>query len=141
MRPSSSINPVHSYVKDTGSHKIQVELFRRKTADCEERVLIGEAEIPAGYLLHTTESHLIVECLRGAGEIAATVLLKIERFDSKGRSLSIRSSPAGSRPASFASSTASGALQLPRAPSSQLIESSDSASTKDTIPAELITVV
>lgn len=99
-----------------GVHSIQVELFRRKTLQTEERVLIGEAAITTSYVLHTVDSHLIVEVLRNKTDIAATVLLKIEKFDSKGRALSTKSSPASSLPASSSSTKsaeASSTLHLP----------------------------
>jgi hypothetical protein len=95
----------NSYLKENGTHAIQLELFRRKTAQSEERVLIGEANIPAGFFLKTPDSHIIVEVLRGEGQIAARVVLRIEKFDGKGRALSSgKSSMMGSMPSISATS-------------------------------------
>jgi hypothetical protein len=77
------------FVRDS-HHLLLVELFRSKPKS-EERVLIGEAEIPISFLVSTMDNHLIVELLRAGNIIAATLLIRVEKLDSKGRS--IRPSP------------------------------------------------
>jgi phosphatidylserine decarboxylase len=82
-------------VKEGHHQVLQVEVFRRKPKS-EERVLIGEAQVSAAFLLGTSENHVIIEAMRGEGQVAATVLLKLEKCDHRGRTTSSQSSPAAS---------------------------------------------
>lgn len=114
------------YVKGS-NRSIQIELFRKKSPLEEERVLLGEAIIPVSFLLHTTEAHLIVEVLRDETEIVATVLLKVEKFDTKRHSQS-RTASGLSLPAATFKSTSASSMETLKILSSRLSENSSRTS-------------
>ena len=90
-----------------GHHVLQVELFAHRhysdTSPNNVWNLLGESQIPASFLRATEENFLIVEIKQSSnvvggmgGGFVANMLLKIEKYDHRGRSLSTKSSPAPS---------------------------------------------
>lgn len=66
-----------------------MELFR---GDRWRRTFAGESRLALALLSSVMEQHLMVEIIQGQGVVVANVLLAIERFDGRGRSISSKSS-------------------------------------------------